>query len=140
MSNLHCSLTNAAKLLQKDSAIIGSAKNVVKRAAKLSDLRWTNAFASRLDPDLTAVQLKTYLDSSLTLDVVAEQVKFTETYSSFHITCNCPLPKVFVSATLWPEGAYVRWWRSHTREHRRDDINSDDKLSAASGSNLTESR
>ena len=63
------------KLVQKGSAIVGSARNVAIRAAKLSDLHWTNVFASRLDPNLTAVQLKAYLDSSLTLDVLVEQVK-----------------------------------------------------------------
>ena len=69
--------------MQRGSAIIGSAKNVVIRAAKLSDLRWANVFVSRLDPDLIAVDLKSYLDSSLNLDVALEQVKSTTTYSSF---------------------------------------------------------
>ena len=77
--------TVSTKTTQKGSAIIGSAKNVVIRAAKLSDLRWANVFASRLDPDLTVVDLKSYLDSSLNLDVVVEQVNSTTTYSSFHI-------------------------------------------------------
>ena len=110
--------TVSTKTTQRGSAIIGSATNVVIRAAKLSDLRWINVFASRLDPDLTVVDLKSYLDSSLNLDVVVEQVKSTTTDSSFHITCNCPLPKVFLSATLWPEGVYVQWWRNRTRDHR----------------------
>ena len=79
------------------------------------------------------------MDSSLNLDVVVEQVKSTEMYSFFHITCNCPLLNVFLSATLWPEGTYI-WWRNHTREHRRDGTNTDVKLSAASRSNLTDSQ
>ena len=87
----------STKIMQKGTAIIGSATNVMIRAAKLSDLRWANVFASRLDPDLTVVDLKSYLDSSLNLDVVVEQVKSTTTYSSFHITCTCPLPEVFFS-------------------------------------------
>ena len=73
--------TVSIKTIQKGSAIIGSAKNVVIKAAKLSDLRWANVFASRLDPDLTVVDLKSYLDFSLNLDVVVEQVKSTATYS-----------------------------------------------------------
>ena len=129
--------TVSTKTVPKGSAIIGSATNVVIRAAKLSDLRWANVFASRLDPDLTVVDLKSYLDSSLNLDVVVEQVKSTTTYSSFHITCNCPLPKVFLSAMLWPEGAYVRWWRNHTRDHKRENSDNDTKLSAASRARST---
>ena len=129
--------TVSTKTMQKGSAIIGSTKNVVIRAAKLSDFRWVNVFVSRLDPDFTVLDLKSHLDSSLTLDVVVEQVKSTTTYSSFHITCNCPLPKVFLSAMLWPEGAYVRWWRNHTRDHKRETSDSDAKPSAASRARST---
>ena len=40
-------------------------------------------FVFRLHPDLTAVDLKSYLDSSLNLDVADGQEKFTTKYSSF---------------------------------------------------------
>ena len=47
---------------------------------------------------------------ALNLDVMVELVKYTDTYRSFHISCNFVLPKVFLAATLWPEGSYVLTW------------------------------
>ena len=34
-----------------------------------------------------------------------------DTYSSFHITSVCEDPSVFMKDDLWPERAFVRWWR-----------------------------
>ena len=49
--------TVSTKTLQEGSAVIRSATNVMIRAAKLSDLRWANVFASRLDPTVIYLYL-----------------------------------------------------------------------------------
>ena len=35
-----------------------------------------------------------------------------DSYASFHITCECDNPSVFMDPFLWPEDIFVRWWRS----------------------------
>lgn len=93
------------------SAIIGKAKGVSIKAAKPIQ-RLASVFVSRLDPNLTSADLKTYLVSNLGLQNIEVQlVRGTESHSSFHVTCKCDTPRVFLTETLWPEGAYVRWWR-----------------------------
>ena len=99
--------TVPTKATRRDSAIIGSPTNVVMRATKLSGLRRANVFATRLHPNLTTMDLKSNLDSSLNLDVMVEQAKFATTYKSFYITCNSPCPKVFLSATLFDDGCTI---------------------------------
>ena len=54
--------------------------------------------------------LKAYLDKTLGLSTTVECVKTTDRHTSFHITCRCDNPKVFMTESIWPEGAYVRWW------------------------------
>ena len=94
---------------RKRKEIIGSAKNLPIRAAKPM-LRVADVFASRLDPQLTACDLHNYLVGKLHIEVDVELVKVTEYLSSFHVYSQCSQPNVFMSADLWPEGAYVRWW------------------------------
>ena len=72
-------------------------------------------FASRLAPDLTDEGLKSYLDSELGLSVNVECVKATDWHTSFHITCRCENTAVFMNESIWPEGAYVRWWGEKRR-------------------------
>ena len=44
-------------------------------------------------------------------DSKVEIAKKTEWYSSFHITCYCEEPAIFMNPDVWPEGAYLRWWK-----------------------------
>ena len=73
-------------------------------------LRVADVFVSRLDPQLIACDLQNYLVGKLHIEVDVELVKVTEHLSSFHVYSQCSQPNVFMSADLWPEGAYVRWW------------------------------
>ena len=70
----HIQHHSPAKTLQKGSTIIGSAKNMV-RSWHIS----VGNVCSLLDPALTYMDLKSYLDSSLNLDVVVKQVKSINT-------------------------------------------------------------
>ena len=93
---------------RKRKEIIGSAKNLPIRAAKPM-LRVADVFVSRLDPQLIACDLQNYIVGKLHIEVDVELVKVTEHLSSFHVYSQCSQPNVFMSADLWPEGAYVRW-------------------------------
>ena len=44
-----------------------------------------------------------------------ECVNATDWHTSFHITCRCENTAVFMNESLWPEGAYVRWWGEKRR-------------------------
>ena len=55
--------------------------------------------------------IKRHLDSTLKLDVTVELCKQSDSQSSFHLSCLCPDPSVFMSDDLWPDGTYLRWWR-----------------------------
>ena len=89
--------------------------NLPIRAAKPM-LRVADVFVSRLDPQLIACDLQHYLVGKLHIEVDVELVKVTEHLSSFHVYSQCSQPNVFMSADLWPEGAYVRWWGKTPRQ------------------------
>ena len=94
---------------RKPQGIKGTAKSELKI---VKPKRLANVFASRFDPQVTEDQLKNYLEkqTSLTVEVEKVQTKF-DTYSSFHIKCRCENPQIFMDENIWPEEAYVRWWR-----------------------------
>ena len=100
---------------RKRKEIIGSAKNLPIRAAKPM-LRVADVFVSRLDPQLIACDLQNYLVGKLHIEVDVELVKVTEHLSYVHVYSQCSQPNVFMSADLWPEGAYVRWWGKTPRQ------------------------
>ena len=69
------------------------------------------------DPGVTDTMLQDYLSDKLRLDVRVERIQTKyDTYASFHIKCDCTDPSVFMDADLWPENAFVRWWREQ-RQH-----------------------
>ena len=100
---------------RKRKEIIGSAKNLPIRATKPM-LRVADVFVSRLDPQLTTCDLQNYLVGKLHIEVDVELVKVTDYLSSFHVYSQCSQPNVFMSADLWPEGTYVRWWGKTPRQ------------------------
>ena len=62
-----------------------------------------------LDPQLIACDLQNYyLMGKLHVEVDVEHVKVTEYLSPVHVYSQCSQPNVFMSADVWPEGAYVR--------------------------------
>ena len=91
----------------KKGAVIGKARHLPIKAAK----RFANVFVARLDPNENEVSIKRHLESTLKLDVTVELCKQSDSQSSFHLSCLCPDPSVFMSDDLWPEGTYLRWWR-----------------------------
>ena len=99
------------KRLQK--GVIGKAQNSgLRTVQKTFRQRQANVFATRFDPAVSSEQVKAYLKKCLNLDATVEAVETRfDTYASFHITCECPDPSVFMSDDLWPEEAVVRWWR-----------------------------
>jgi hypothetical protein len=93
--------------------IVGKARDLAIKPAK-KRVRLANVFASKLDPDLPATDLQSYLAGALSLDeadIMVEVVRRSEWHSSFHIKCHCLNPSVFMDGDIWPEDAYVRWWR-----------------------------
>ena len=98
----------------KSSAITGRGVGIGIEAANRSG-RLASVFASKLAPELTVAVLKSYLDSKLGSSVNVECVKATDWHTSFHITCRCENTAVFMNESIWPEGAYVRWWGEKRR-------------------------
>ena len=90
---------------------VGGRKLPIKAAMRLA-----NVFVSRLGPDETEATIKTYLETTLKLDVKVELCKLSNTQSSFHITSVCPMPSVFMADDIWPVGVYRRWWRQQRTE------------------------
>ena len=76
---------------------------------------FANVFATRFERHVTATDVTNYLNQRLgrgiTLTVEAVPTKF-DSYSSFHITCECPDTSIFMDPSLWPEDIFVRWWRN----------------------------
>ena len=99
---------------RKVSAIVGKGKNVAIKPALKSPPRLANVFASRLDPNLTCSGLQEYLAAMLEIEessITVELIKRNRWLTSFHVTCRCENPRIFMNPNIWPEDAYVRWWR-----------------------------
>ena len=95
---------------KKRFSVIGKAKDIPFNAIKAK--RLANVFVSRLDATLDEKELKNYIDSKLNVEAKVEIARKTEWYSSFHITCYCEDPTSFMNPDIWPEGAYLRWWKN----------------------------
>ena len=93
--------------------ITGRAKGSGIKSA--SGKRFANVFATRFERHVTATDVTNYLNQRLgrgiTLTVEAVPTKF-DSYTSFHITCECPDTSIFMDPSLWPEDIFVRWWRN----------------------------
>ena len=93
--------------------VMGLKKNTgIHTIEKGSRKRTANIFATRFAPGVSDAILKVYLENKLTLDVTVEKVQTRfDNYASFHIKCECIEPSVFMDPDLWPENAFVRWWK-----------------------------
>ena len=95
------------------NGITGRAKGSGIKSA--SGKRFVNVFATRFERHVTATDVTNYhnqrLGRGITLTVEAVPTKFNS-YSSFHITCECPYTSIFMDPSLWPEDIFVRWWRN----------------------------
>ena len=81
----------------------------MKRVARS---KYASVFASRFDTSVSGEMLKSYLEERLKLEVQESPVKTRyDTYHSFHVMSECENPKVFMDESVWPDGAYVRWWK-----------------------------
>ena len=80
--------------------IIRRATDLGIKAAK----RLANVFVSRLDTEVSESSLERYLESTLKLDVTVKLCRLSSSQSSFHLTCVCPEPNVFMAEDLWPDG------------------------------------
>ena len=98
--------TSTARTTNK-RVIIGRATDLSIKAAK----RFASVFVSCLDTTVNESSLKQYLESTLKLDVTVELCRLSSSQSSFHLTCVCPDPNVFLAEDMWPYGTYIRWWR-----------------------------
>lgn len=79
---------------------------------KVIKSKYASVFASRFDTSVSCEMLKKYLEERLNLKVDVSPVKTRyDTYHSFHVMAECENPKVFIDDSVWPEGAYVRWWK-----------------------------
>ena len=99
---------------------VGGRKLLIKAAMRLANV---TVFVSRLGPDETEATIKTYLETTLKLDVKVELCKLSNTQSSFHITSECPNPSVFMADDIWPVGVYRRWWRQQRTEYTQRGYN-----------------
>ena len=87
----------------------GSGLRSVKRK------RLASVFATRFEPHVTCDDILVYLNARLSVKLpvkVSSLETKHESYASFHITCECDNPSVFMDPFLWPEDIFVRWWRS----------------------------
>ena len=119
--------------------VVGKAKSVAIRPAK-KRLRLANVFASRLDPDLSDADLKSYLAETLKLSadsLMVACVKRSEWHTSFHVKCECENPSIFMNEEIWPEDAYVRWWREPKKTNGQTDQNGTKSTGANDATNAT---
>ena len=99
---------------RKNSPVSGAAKDSgIGTVKKMAKEKYASIFASRFTTDVSDSQLKSYLEQQLPgHEVVVNHVNTRyNTYRSFHVWCACPNPSVLLKEEVWPEGAYVRWWK-----------------------------
>ena len=64
--------------------------------------------------DLRTINWRIYVAKELSLpenSISVDLIRRTDWHTSFHIKCNCHDPSAFMNCDIWPEDAYVRWWR-----------------------------
>ncbi len=70
--------------------------------------KFASVFATRFIQNLDQEVLQRYLQEKLKFDVKCEKIVTGRSrFASFHITAECPDPKVFMEPDIWPAGAYV---------------------------------
>ena len=98
---------------RKTKGVTGSGQGSGLRSVKRK--RLASVFATRFEPQVTCDDIVVYLNSHLSpklpVKVASLETKHNS-YASFHITCECDDPSVFMDPFLWPEDIFVRWWRS----------------------------
>ncbi len=73
--------------------------------------KFASVFVTRFMQNLDQEVLQRYLQEKLKFDVKCEKiVTRISRFASFHITTECPDPKVFMEPDIWPDCAYVRWY------------------------------
>ena len=100
---------------EKEKHVDGSVKNTGLTTVKQTKRKkYASIFASRFGPDVTGQDLEGYLEDRTGLRVIVRDVKSRfDTYRSFHVFCECEQPGMLLREEIWPEGAYVRWWRGN---------------------------
>ena len=74
--------------------------------------KYASIFASIFGPDVTGQDLEGYPKDRTGLRVIVNDVRSRfDTYRSCHVFRECEQPGVLLRDEIWPEGAYVRWWR-----------------------------
>ena len=103
--------TRAANTNKTQKSITGSARGSGFNSTRRK--RFASVFATRFEPHVTDSDISVYLTNRLAVkvDVTALATKH-DTYASFHVTCECEDPSIFMDPTLWPENIFVRWWRT----------------------------
>ena len=110
-SHLH---SNQIKTVnEKKKHVDGSVKNTGLATVKKTERKkYASIFASRFGPGVTGQDLEGYLEDRTGLRVIVTDVRSRfDTYRSFHVFCECEQPGMLLRDEIWPEGAYVRWWR-----------------------------
>ena len=93
--------------------VTGSGQGSGLRSVKRK--RLASVFATRFEPQVTCDDILVYLNSRLSVKLpvkVSSLETKHDSYASFHITCECDNPSVFMDPFLWPDDIFVRWWRS----------------------------
>ena len=86
-------------------------------------------FVTRLPPELTQEDLSAYILAILNLNatVFKQTTRHDDEFSSFHVSCICENPKIFMDPNLWPEcWMYRRWYPPCRKPYRNGGNNSDD--------------
>lgn len=97
--------------MKKTAVKIGSSKsnNNLKVVKKL---RYANIFVSRFTPEITESNISTYVQENFNILAKVTKVKTRyDTYSSFHVNCQCEDPEVLIKPDMWPDGTLIKWWR-----------------------------
>ena len=97
----------------RTKGVTGSGQGSGLRSVKRK--RLASVFATWFEPQVTCDDIIVYLNSRLSVKLpvkVSSLETKHDSYASFHITCECDNPSVFMDPFLWPEDIFVRWWRS----------------------------
>ena len=97
----------------KTGQLIRNSDDRVPNIVGIKRTKTAELFVTRLAPECTADDLKSYILANLNLDATIKKIdtaRNAEHYSSFHISCICNDPKVFYDENLWPEHVLYRRW------------------------------
>ena len=89
------------------------ARSPTSKMRGIQRVKSAELFITRLSPNCEPEDVKNFILANLNLNATVEKIESSRNTghsTSFHVSCECPDPKVFYDDKLWPQHVLYRRW------------------------------